>query len=57
GHGARVRYASGSFSADLTVDADGVVIDYPTMARRVEADISVTSAQRAGGPGSPRPGA
>ncbi|MBO0840865.1 MAG: putative glycolipid-binding domain-containing protein, partial [Sciscionella sp.] len=47
GHGARVRYASGSFSADLTVDADGVVIDYPTMARRVEADISVTSAQRA----------
>jgi hypothetical protein len=33
--GARVRYRSGSFVSDLLVDDDGLVIDYPTMARRV----------------------
>jgi hypothetical protein len=33
--GARVRYASGSFTSDLTVDTDGLVIDYPTMAHRI----------------------
>jgi hypothetical protein len=31
----KVRYASETFSADLTVDDDGFVIDYPGLARRV----------------------
>lgn len=31
----RVRYASETFSADLTCDDDGFVIDYPGLARRV----------------------
>jgi hypothetical protein len=31
------RYESGSFSADLTVDADGYVISYPGLWRRVES--------------------
>lgn len=30
----KIRYASGSFTADLTVDADGFVVDYPALARR-----------------------
>jgi hypothetical protein len=29
-----VNFASGDFSADLLVDADGVVIDYPGIATR-----------------------
>jgi hypothetical protein len=33
--GARVRYSSGEYSSDLLVDEDGLVIDYPTMARRI----------------------
>jgi uncharacterized protein len=33
--GAVVRFTSGSFTADLTVDADGFVIDYPELGRRV----------------------
>ena len=33
--GAGVRFSSGSFTADLTVDADGFVVDYPDLARRV----------------------
>lgn len=35
GH-AIVRYASGSFSSDLTIDADGFVVDYPQLGRRIE---------------------
>ena len=31
----RVRYASETFSADLTCDDDGFVVDYPGLARRV----------------------
>jgi hypothetical protein len=31
----RYRSASGSFMADLTVDEDGIVIDYPRLARRI----------------------
>jgi hypothetical protein len=31
----RVRYASETFSADLTVDDDGFVVGYPGLARRV----------------------
>ena len=30
-----VRFSSGAFSADLTVDADGFVVDYPGLARAV----------------------
>jgi hypothetical protein len=30
----RIRYASETFSADLTVDDDGFVIDYPGLAQR-----------------------
>jgi hypothetical protein len=33
-----VRFSSGSFVADLTVDGDGFVIDYPGLARRVAGD-------------------
>ena len=31
-----VRYRSGGFEDDLTIDADGFVIDYPKLGRRVE---------------------
>jgi uncharacterized protein len=31
--GAVVRFASGDFTADLVVDADGFVVDYPQLAR------------------------
>ena len=31
-----VRYRSGSFAADVRFDADGFVLDYPGLARRVE---------------------
>ena len=31
----RIRYASETFSADLTVDDEGFVLDYPGLARRV----------------------
>jgi uncharacterized protein len=34
---ARYRYESGSFRADLLVDADGFVIDYPGLWRRIGA--------------------
>lgn len=53
---ASVRYASGSFVSDLTVDRDGLVIGYPTMAYRVPADPVVTEGERVDGPGTPRPG-
>jgi hypothetical protein len=33
--GAVVAFSSGSFAADLTVDAGGFVLDYPGLARRV----------------------
>ncbi|MFJ9035717.1 putative glycolipid-binding domain-containing protein [Streptomyces sp. NPDC102406] len=32
-HGARVRYASGDFRADVGFDEDGLVLDYPGLAR------------------------
>jgi hypothetical protein len=32
--GAVVRFSSGDFTADLEVDADGFVVDYPLLARR-----------------------
>jgi hypothetical protein len=33
--GARVRFTSGSYTRDLLLDGDGLVIDYPTMATRI----------------------
>jgi hypothetical protein len=30
----RVRFSSGDFTADLEVDADGIVVNYPGLARR-----------------------
>ncbi|MDF3302740.1 putative glycolipid-binding domain-containing protein [Streptomyces tropicalis] len=35
--GARVRYASGGFTSDLEIDADGCVADYPQLATRLGA--------------------
>ncbi|MBO1334118.1 putative glycolipid-binding domain-containing protein [Streptomyces sp. VRA16 Mangrove soil] len=32
--GARVRYASGTFRADVEFDAEGLVVDYPRLAHR-----------------------
>lgn len=54
---ARVRYASGTFVSDLTVDRQALVIDYPTMAHRVPSATTVTADERVGGPGTPRPNA
>jgi hypothetical protein len=54
---ARIRYASGSFVQELIVDGNGVVVDYPTMARRVRAHDVITDSERTSGPGSLRPGA
>lgn len=33
--GAVVRFTSGNFTADLVVDTDGFVVDYPQLARRI----------------------
>jgi hypothetical protein len=33
--GAVVRFSSGDFTADLLLDTDGFVADYPGLARRV----------------------
>ena len=33
-----VGYRSGSFKSDLLIDDDGLVVDYPQLARRVRAD-------------------
>lgn len=35
--GSTVRFSSGDFSADLLIDPDGFVIDYPTLAHRIQA--------------------
>ncbi|MFI2436234.1 putative glycolipid-binding domain-containing protein [Streptomyces sp. NPDC018693] len=35
GGGARVRFASGSFRSDVLFDADGLVTEYPGLARRL----------------------
>ena len=55
GGGAVVRYRSGSFESDLVIDADGFVVTYPQLGRRVEPG-SPTPGIRATGPGSVRPG-
>jgi hypothetical protein len=35
GDGALVRYRSGTFRSDLTIDGDGFVVDYPQLGRRL----------------------
>ncbi len=50
-----VRYRSGSFMSDLTIDPDGFVIDYPGLGRRLEAP-RAEAADRVAGPGSARRG-
>lgn len=54
GGGAVVRYASGSFQSDLTIDADGFVVEYPKLGSRVEPS-PLPNGIRASGPGSVRP--
>jgi hypothetical protein len=54
--GAVVRYRSGSFQSDLTVDQDGFVVVYPKLGRRVEPGPPAAGI-RASGPGSARPAA
>jgi hypothetical protein len=53
--GARVRYSSGTFTSDILVDSDGLVVDYPTMARRLPAPTPVGRGEPAEGPDSGRP--
>lgn len=54
GGGALVEYRSGSFRSELTIDADGLVVDYPQLGRRVQPAPSMVGV-RASGPGSIRP--
>ncbi len=52
--GGIVKYRAGSFESDLVFDAEGFVIDYPKLGRRLATgppQIGIRSA----GPGSPRP--
>lgn len=35
--GAIVRYRSGAFQSDLTIDADGFVVEYPQLGRRIRS--------------------
>jgi uncharacterized protein len=53
--GARVRYSAGAFAAELLVDSDGMVLDYPTMAHRIRPETAISGSERTGGPGSLRP--
>ena len=54
GGGAVVRYASGSFQSDLVIDADGFVVEYPQLGRRVEPG-RFPDGIRTASPGSARP--
>jgi hypothetical protein len=53
--GAVIKYRSGSFESDLVFDADGFVLDYPQLGRRVLPRTAETGF-RERGPGSARPG-
>jgi len=53
--GAVVKYRSGTFESDLVFDADGFVLEYPKLGRRVVPDRLVPGI-RSDGPGSVRPG-
>ena len=55
GGGAIVQYRSGSFQSDLKIDADGFVLEYPQLGRRVVAQ-PTGEGIRLAGPGSARPG-
>jgi uncharacterized protein len=50
GANSTVRYGSGDFSADLSIDSDGFVIDYPTIAHRIAAEPASTAGHRRDGP-------
>jgi uncharacterized protein len=52
---AQIRYSSGTFTSDLLVDRDGIVIDYPTMAHRIRNQTRIGADDRTNGPGSTRP--
>jgi hypothetical protein len=54
--GGQVRYTSGSFRSDLTVDDEGFVLDYPQLGRRVQPAAQPPPDVRSDGPSSPRPG-
>jgi hypothetical protein len=54
GGGALITYRSGSFRSDVTFDADGFVVDYPQLGRRIPAG-GPTVEIRARGAGSVRP--
>ncbi|CAN5260621.1 putative glycolipid-binding domain-containing protein [soil metagenome] len=49
-----IRYRSGSFQSDLTIDANGFVVDYPQLGSRLVPQSSESSV-RAAGPGTVRP--
>lgn len=51
---ALVRYRSGSFQSDLTIDSEGFVLEYPKLGRRVDPR-PLEAGVRAAGPGSARP--
>jgi hypothetical protein len=36
GDRAVIRFSSGTFTNDITFDADGLVVDYPAIGRRIE---------------------
>jgi len=42
GDGALVRYRSGGFQSDLTIDGDGFVVDYPQLGRRLPARVAAS---------------
>jgi uncharacterized protein len=46
--GARVRFTSGSYTRDLLLDRDGLVINYPTMATRMPVPPAAATDQRPG---------
>jgi hypothetical protein len=52
--GAVIKYRSGSFESDLVFDADGFVLDYPQLGRRVLPRAAETEVRQRG-PGSARP--
>ncbi len=52
--GAIIHYRSGSLESELTIDRDGLVVEYPRLGRRIEAQPPGPGI-RAAGPGSPRP--
>jgi len=54
--GAVVRYRSGSFESELTIDRDGFVVEYPKLGRRIEPrPQAAATGIRIAGPGSARP--